>query len=166
MTGRRLPFHPTGRCRGHDCPVYANVIYPFPFNPPQVPADNPTGCYRLNFDAPANWREQDNRIVFEGVNSAFHCWLNGRYIGYSQDSRLPAEFNLNDAMTDGQNTLAVMVMRWSDGSYLEDQDMWWLSGIFRDVYLLSKAQHISPTIRSLPNRSTATVMANSLCRYN
>lgn len=130
--------------QGHDCPVYTNVTYPFAFNPPRVPGDNPTGCYRLNFEAPADWQNKDNRIVFEGVNSAFHCWLNGYYLGYSQDSRLPAEFSLNDALQDGQNTLAVMVLRWSDGSYLEDQDMWWLSGIFRDVYLLPKAKtHIA-----------------------
>ena len=132
--------------QGHDCPVYTNVVYPFPVYStlPNVPSDNPTGCYRVNFDAPPTGESRDNRIVFEGVNSAFHCWLNGRYIGYSQDSRLPAEFNLNEALTDGQNTLAVMVMRWSDGSYLEDQDMWWMSGIFRDVYLLSKAKiHIA-----------------------
>ncbi len=130
--------------QGHDCPIYTNVVYPFPFNPPQVPANNPTGCYRVGFTAPAGWRERDNRIVFDGVNSAFHCWLNGTYIGYSQDSRLPAEFDLNSALIDGENTLAVMVMRWSDGSYLEDQDMWWMSGIFRDVYLLGKAKtHIA-----------------------
>ncbi|GAL10168.1 beta-galactosidase [Vibrio astriarenae] len=82
--------------------------------------------------------EHTQRIIFDGVNSAFHLWCNGVWVGYSQDSRLPTEFDLSEYLTEGRNTLAVMVIRWSDGSYLEDQDMWWLSGIFRDVTLLSK----------------------------
>ncbi|MFA0070238.1 sugar-binding domain-containing protein, partial [Vibrio breoganii] len=79
-----------------------------------------------------------HRLTFDGVNSAFHLWCNGKWVGYSQDSRLPAEFDLSEYLQAGENTLAVMVLRWSDGSYLEDQDMWWLSGIFRDVTLLRK----------------------------
>ncbi|CAM3600304.1 beta-galactosidase [Parendozoicomonas haliclonae] len=151
----KIPVPSNWQMHGHDCPVYTNVVYPFPFNPPHVPADNPTGCYRVSFTAPDNWQEQDTRIVFDGVNSAFHCWLNGHYLGYSQDSRLPAEFSLNHALADGENTLAVMVIRWSDGSYLEDQDMWWLSGIFRDVYILPKAKtHIADfQIEALPVHS-------------
>ncbi|MTI15203.1 beta-galactosidase [Sansalvadorimonas verongulae] len=138
-----IPVPGNWQMHGHDCPVYTNVQYPFPFNPPLVPEHNPTGCYRLNFtaDTASNIHQ---RIVFEGVNSAFHCWLNGTYLGYSQDSRLPAEFDISQTLQEGNNTLAVMVIRWSDGSYLEDQDMWWLSGIFRDVYILSKPQqHIA-----------------------
>jgi beta-galactosidase len=80
------------------------------------------------------------RIIFDGVNSAFHLWCNGQWIGYSQDSRLPAEFDLSAALRPGQNRLAVMVLRWCDGSYLEDQDMWRMSGIFRDVTLLHKPE--------------------------
>ncbi|WP_338417528.1 sugar-binding domain-containing protein, partial [Vibrio breoganii] len=76
--------------------------------------------------------------IFDGVNSAFHLWCNGEWVGYSQDSRLPAEFDLSKFLSVGSNQITVMVLRWSDGSYLEDQDMWWLSGIFRDVTLLSK----------------------------
>ncbi len=125
--------------QGYDKPIYTNVKYPFVDNPPFVPKDNPTGIYRCYFDLPVNWQGRQQRIIFDGVNSAFHLWCNGIWIGYSQDSRLPAEFDLSKQLVLGKNQITVMVMRWSDGSYLEDQDMWWLSGIFRDVSLLSKA---------------------------
>ncbi|GLS91100.1 beta-galactosidase [Psychromonas marina] len=124
--------------QGYDKPIYTNVKYPFEDNPPFVPADNPTGIYRLNFDLPDTWQGRKQTITFDGVNSAFHLWCNGVWIGYSQDSRLPAEFDLSEQLQAGNNQLTVMVLRWSDGSYLEDQDMWWLSGIFRDVTLRSK----------------------------
>lgn len=127
--------------QGYDKPIYANVKYPFEVNPPFVPADNPTGCYRTTISITKEALTNTQRIIFDGVNSAFHLWCNGKWIGYSQDSRLPAEFDLTPHLIAGENTLAVMVIRWSDGSYLEDQDMWWLSGIFRDVTLLSKPQH-------------------------
>lgn len=127
--------------QGYDKPIYANVKYPFEVNPPFVPADNPTGCYRTTISLTAEELTNTQRIIFDGVNSAFHLWCNGKWVGYSQDSRLPAEFDLTPHLIAGENTLAVMVIRWSDGSYLEDQDMWWLSGIFRDVTLLSKPQH-------------------------
>lgn len=124
---------------GYDASIYSNITYPFPVNPPYVPADNPTGCYSLTFNLDAGWRETGRtRIIFDGVNSAFYLWCNGRWVGYGQDSRLPSEFDLSDFLTDGENRLAVMVLRWSDGSYLEDQDMWRMSGIFRDVSLLHK----------------------------
>ncbi|MDK1703788.1 beta-galactosidase [Serratia rubidaea] len=124
---------------GYDAPIYSNITYPFPVDPPRVPADNPTGCYSLTFslDKRAVSGEQ-TRIIFDGVNSAFHLWCNGRWVGYGQDSRLPSEFDLSDFLQQGENRLAVMVLRWSDGSYLEDQDMWRMSGIFRDVSLLHK----------------------------
>ncbi|MDV7104717.1 beta-galactosidase [Vibrio sp. TH_r3] len=127
-----------------DHPIYLNIKYPFDVNPPFVPKDNPTGCYRTSFEMNAADLEAQTRIIFDGVNSAFHLWCNGVWVGYSQDSRLPAEFDLSDHLVSGTNTLSVMVLRWSDGSYLEDQDMWWLSGIFRDVSLLYKPQtHIA-----------------------
>jgi len=126
------------QCQGFDRPIYTNVQYPFPLDPPRVPADNPTGCYVTEFDITEQWLERETRVIFDGVNSAFHLWCNGHWVGYSQDSRLPAEFDLSPHLSRGTNRLAVMVLRWSDGSYLEDQDMWWLSGIFRDVTLLSK----------------------------
>ncbi|MDM2771865.1 beta-galactosidase [Citrobacter sp. Cpo126] len=124
---------------GYDAPIYTNVTYPIPVNPPYVPAQNPTGCYSLTFNVEDAWLEEgQTRIIFDGVNSAFHLWCNGRWVGYGQDSRLPSEFDLSDYLLRGENRLAVMVLRWSDGSYLEDQDMWRMSGIFRDVSLLHK----------------------------
>jgi len=137
---------------GVDQPIYCNVKYPFEVNPPFVPQDNPTGCYRTTFLMDEAQLSQQSRIIFDGVNSAFYLWCNGQWVGYSQDSRLPAEFDLSPYLVNGENTLAVMVLRWSDGSYLEDQDMWWLSGIFRDVTLLTKPQHqisdvfVTPTL--------------------
>ncbi|WP_413527955.1 sugar-binding domain-containing protein, partial [Rahnella inusitata] len=124
---------------GYDAPIYTNVQYPIPVNPPFVPEENPTGCYSLTVDVDNTWLSSgQTRIVFHGVNSAFYLWCNGQWIGYSQDSRLPAEFDLSGVLRGGENRLAVMVLRWSDGSYLEDQDMWRMSGIFRDVVLMHK----------------------------
>ncbi len=97
--------------------------------------DNPTGCYRTRFSVPAIWTGRQVRLCFDGVDSAFHLWINGRAVGYSQDSRLPAEFDIAQYLCPGENLLAVRVYRWSDGSYLEDQDFWRLSGIYRDVAL-------------------------------
>lgn len=124
--------------QGYDKPIYTNVKYPFADTPPFVPRDNPTGLYRTSFQCTEQALANTHRIVFDGVNSAFHLWCNGKWVGYSQDSRLPAEFDLSAFVKAGENSLAVMVLRWSDGSYLEDQDMWWLSGIFRDVTLVTK----------------------------
>ncbi|NLG50804.1 MAG: DUF4981 domain-containing protein [Chloroflexi bacterium] len=123
--------------QGYDKPIYTNVQYPFPIDDNfSVPHDdNPTGSYRTRFTVPAAWANQQVWIVFEGVDSAFYLWVNGQLVGYSQDSRLPAEFNLTPYLREGENTLAAQVYRWSDGSYLEDQDFWRLSGIYRNVYL-------------------------------
>ena len=131
--------------QGYDRPIYTNVKYPFPVDPPRVPEENPTGCYSLDFEVPEQWLQGGRtRVIFDGVNSAFYLVCNGNRVGYSQDSRLSAEFDLTDFLQPGSNRLAVMVIRWSDGSYLEDQDMWWLSGIYRAVRLLHKPdQHIA-----------------------
>ena len=131
--------------QGYDRPIYTNVKYPFPCNPPLVPEDNPTGCYSRVFDLPDNWIDNGStRVIFNGVNSAFYLWCNGHKVGYSQDSRLPAEFDLTPWLQAGRNRLCVMVLRWCDGSYMEDQDMWWLSGIYRSVQLLHKpVSHIA-----------------------
>lgn len=123
--------------QGYDRPIYTNVQYPFPPNYPRVPEENPTGLYRTKFTVDESWDGRQIFIGFGGVDSAFYLWINGQMVGYSQDSRLPAEFDLTDYVEIGENQLAVQVMRWSDGSYLEGQDMWWLSGIYRDVYLYS-----------------------------
>ncbi len=137
---QKIPVPSNWQLQGFDKPIYCNVKYPFAVNPPFVPSDNPTGCYRTEFGVTQEQLAQRNHIIFEGVNSAFHLWCNGQWVGYSQDSRLPSEFDLQPFLLAGKNQIAVMVIRWSDGSYLEDQDMWWLSGIFRDVLLLTKPQ--------------------------
>ncbi len=131
--------------QGYDVPMYTNVQYPFPPDyMPEVPKDNnPVGSYRTTFTVPAEWTGKQVFIVFDGVDAAFYLWVNEQYVGYSQDSRLPAEFNLTPYLRPGQNTLAARVYRWCDGSYLEDQDFWRLSGIYRDVYLFAApAVHI------------------------
>ncbi len=126
-----MPVPSNWQMQGFDTPIYTNVTYPIPVNPPFVPQENPTGCYSLTFEVDDAWLQSgQTRIIFDGVNSAFHLWCNGQWMGYSQDSRLPAEFDLSGALRPGQNRLAVMVLRWCDGSYLEDQDMWRMSGIF------------------------------------
>ena len=138
--------------QGHDKPIYANIKYPFACNPPLVPKDNPTGCYSTTFQLPEHWQsEGQTRIIFDGVNSAFYLWCNGQMVGYSQDSRLPAEFDLTAFLQAGENRLSVMVIRWSDGSYLEDQDMWWLSGIYRSVKLLNKPHSHISNVRVTPD---------------
>jgi len=125
------------QCQGYDYPHYTNCPFPFPTDPPRVPTENPTGSYRRDFYVPDDWTDRQVLLHFEGVDSAFYVWVNGREVGFSKGSRLPAEFDISPFIRPGRNTLAVRVMRWSDGSYLEAQDMWWLSGIFRDVYLVA-----------------------------
>ncbi|WP_349920194.1 beta-galactosidase [Aeromonas veronii] len=137
--------------QGFDRPIYTNIKYPFPCDPPRVPAQNPTGCYSRTFSLPADWlAEGQVRITFDGVDSAFYLFCNGCWVGYSQDSRLPAEFDLTPFLQAGQNRLAALVLRWSDGSYLEDQDMWRMSGIFRSVTLLHKPERQLMDVRLTP----------------
>ena len=122
-----------------DVPIYSNFQYLFEVDPPFVPDENPTGCYRFRFSCTDEELRGSPRffLSFEGADSALCCWLNGTFVGYSQDSRLPAEFDVSNLVCE-QNVLAVVVVKFCDGSYLEDQDMWRLSGIFRDVILLRK----------------------------
>lgn len=125
--------------QGFDAPIYTDVSYPFAPNPPFVPADyNPVGAYVREFTVPDSWNGMDIFIDFEGVESAFYCWANGQLAGYSEDSRLPAHFNISKLLRKGKNRLAVQVFRYSDGSYLEDQDYWKYSGIERSVYLYAR----------------------------
>lgn len=132
-----LPVPSLWQMHGYGHPHYTNVKYPFPVDPPHVPSDNPTGCYRRRFTLPNGWDNRRLTLRFDGVDSAFHVWLNGQFVGYSQVSRMPAEFDVTDIAQPGENVLAVRVYQWCDGTYLEDQDMWWLSGIYRDVTLLA-----------------------------
>jgi beta-galactosidase len=124
---------------GYDVPIYVNISYPWGVaDPPHIPAhNNPVGSYRTRVTIPASWAGRDVYVTFGGVESAFYLWVNGERVGYSEDSRTPAEFNITKYVKDGENLLAVEVYRWSDASYLEDQDFWRLSGIFRDVTLWS-----------------------------
>ena len=125
--------------QGHDIPRYTNVQYPFPIDDAcTVPVDdNPVGTYRRNFTLPEDWAGRQTFLLFDGVDSAFYLWVNGQMVGYSEDSRLPAEFNVTEYLQAGENVVALQIYRWSSGSYLEDQDFWRLSGIFRSVYLWS-----------------------------
>lgn len=132
-----LPVPSNWQMHGYGRPHYTNVRYPFPVDPPHVPTENPTGLYRREFFVPETWDGQRIRLRFEGVDSAFQAWVNGHKVGFSKGSRLPAEFDVTDLVRPGHNVIAVRVHQWSDGSYCEDQDMWWLSGIFRDVYLIA-----------------------------
>ncbi|WP_423746475.1 glycoside hydrolase family 2 TIM barrel-domain containing protein [Haladaptatus sp. SPP-AMP-3] len=120
---------------GYGTPQYTDTAYPFPVDPPEVPTENPTGLYRRTVEVPESWDNREKVLRFEGVDSAFSVWVNGEHVGFSKGSRLPSEFSVTDEISSGMNTIAVKVVQWSDGSYLEDQDMWWLSGIFRDVSL-------------------------------
>lgn len=145
-----IPVPSNWQMQGYGSPLYTNVTYPFHKDPPRVmgtpPAHytsykfrNQIGSYRHTFTVPSNWKDRQVFIVFDGVDSAFYLWINGEKVGYSQDSRTPAEFNITQYLNSGQNVLAAEVYQYCDGSYLEDQDFWRLSGIFRNVYLYSTA---------------------------
>lgn len=124
--------------QGYGSPAYTNVRYPFPVDPPFVPDENPTGEYRYQFELPTDWPGGQSVIRFLGVDSAFTVWLNGVELGWSTGSRLTTEFEVGSHLHAGANVVAVQVHQWSPASYLEDQDMWWLSGIFRDVSVISR----------------------------
>ena len=119
--------------KGYGHPHYTNVNYPFPVNPPLVPSENPTGCYIREFEITDDWAEQRILLKFDGVDSFYYVWVNGQLAGMSKGSRNASEFDITDIAQIGVNRIAVQVLQWNDGSYLEDQDMWWLSGIFRNV---------------------------------
>ena len=123
---------------GYDHHQYTNVRYPIPLDPPHVPQDNPCGTYIRDFDYTPNPQAPSTYLTFEGVDSCFYVWLNGTYIGYSQVSHASAEFDVTDFFQPGANRLAVLVLKWCDGTYLEDQDKFRTSGIFRDVYLMDR----------------------------
>lgn len=123
---------------GYDTHQYTNIRYPFPFDPPYVPQDIPCGAYVHTFEYSRDEKAPKSFLNFEGVDSCFYVWINGSYIGYSQVSHMTSEFDVTGVLQDGTNTVAVLVMKWCDGSYLEDQDKFRMSGIFRDVYILKR----------------------------
>jgi beta-galactosidase/beta-glucuronidase len=154
----KIPVPGNWQLYGYDYPIYTNWKYPFHPDKPNVPRDfNPVGSYIKEFTLPENWTGNTGEIIlhFGGVNSCFFVWLNGKYVGYSEDSKLPSEFNITPHLQQGKNILSVEVYRYCDGTYLEDQDMWRVSGIERDVYLI-KTPEISINdfkIRATPDHS-------------
>ncbi|MCD8180258.1 MAG: beta-galactosidase, partial [Firmicutes bacterium] len=133
----KIPVPSCWQTQGYDCHQYTNTRYPFPYNPPYVPYENPCGAYVTTFESDNDYRKYLN---FEGVDSCFYVWLNGEFVGYSQVSHSTSEFDITDKVKKGENTLCVLVMKWCDGSYLEDQDKFRMSGIFRDVYILNRPE--------------------------
>jgi beta-galactosidase len=123
--------------QGFDNPHYTNVQMPFENDPPNVPDQNPTGMYRRSFRLPAAWKTRRTVLHIGGSESVTCVYLNGAFVGMTKDSRLPSEFDLTPHLSAGENSLAIKVIRWSDGSYVEDQDHWWMAGIHRDVFLYS-----------------------------
>lgn len=138
-----LPVPSNWQMFGYDIPHYTNVNYPIPVDDPFVPEENPVGIYSRAFILPEQWDEKSIYVNFEGVNSAFHLYINGEEAGYSQGAHLPSEFDITKYLNAGENTITVKVYKFSNGTYLEDQDFYRLSGIFRDVYLLARdSEHI------------------------
>ena len=127
---------------GYDSHQYTNVRYPIPLDPPYVPQENPCGAYIRKFMYQKQEKAPKAYLNFEGVDSCFYVWVNGTYVGYSQVSHATSEFDVTDVLADGENTLAVLVLKWCDGTYLEDQDKFRMSGIFRDVYLLNRPENV------------------------
>ncbi|GAA0430994.1 glycoside hydrolase family 2 TIM barrel-domain containing protein [Leifsonia naganoensis] len=134
-----IPVPAHWQLNGHGAPAYTNRRYPFPVDPPHIPDENPTGDYRRTFAVPADWAVERMLLRFDGIDSVGRVWLNGVELGVTSGSRLASEFDITDVVRRGEeNVLAVRVHQWSSATYLEDQDMWWLSGIFRDVTLLGR----------------------------
>lgn len=141
VTGwKKIPVPSNWEMQGYDKPIYKSAVYPFrPVNPPYVPKDyNGVGCYQKTFTVPANWKDKNVTLHFGGVSSAYKLWINGKFAGYAEDSFLPSEFNITPYLKPGENIISVWVIRWSDGSFLEDQDQWRMSGIHREVYLMAE----------------------------
>lgn len=159
-----IPTPGAWQYHGYDSHQYTNINYPFPFDPPYVPHANPAGAYRHEFHYQPDPQAPDATLVFEGVDSCFYLWLNGRYVGYSQVSHTVSAFEVTEFLREGTNTLAVLVCKWSDGSYLEDQDKFRCSGIIRDVYLLKRpAAHLKDyflTTEIQPNGAGVKLRAN------
>ncbi|MHA2716591.1 beta-galactosidase subunit alpha [Vibrio owensii] len=126
---------------GHGDLQYTDEGFPFPIDVPFVPTDNPTGAYQRTFTLGQQWDNKQTIIKFDGVETYFEVYVNGHYVGFSKGSRLTAEFDISAYVQQGENLLSVRVMQWADSTYIEDQDMWWTAGIFRDVYLVGK-EHV------------------------
>ncbi|WP_460761699.1 glycoside hydrolase family 2 TIM barrel-domain containing protein [Niabella terrae] len=136
----KIPVPSNWEMQGYDRPIYKSAVYPFrPVSPPNVPKDyNGVGCYQRSFVIPDTWKDMNITLHFGGVSSAFKVWINGKFLGYSEDAFMSSEFNVTPYLEAGENIISVWVIRWSDGSFLEDQDQWRLSGIHREVYLMAE----------------------------
>ncbi|MDD7051332.1 MAG: glycoside hydrolase family 2 TIM barrel-domain containing protein [Lachnospiraceae bacterium] len=152
-----LPVPGVWQMYGYDAHQYTNIRYPFPFDPPYVPYQNPCGAYLHEFDYHSEEEAPKAYLNFEGVDSCFYVWLNGEYVGYSQVSHSTAEFDVTNQLREGTNKLAVLVLKWCDGSYLEDQDKFRMSGIFREVYLLKRPKQAIRDyfIKTKPGKNSA-----------
>ena len=136
---QKIPVPSNWQFHSDDFPLYTNIIYPYKINPPYMPKEyNPIGLYHRKFELKKGWDDKEIFIHFGAVNSAFYIWINGTKVGYSEGSKTPSEFNLTNVLKQGENTIVLQVIRWSDGTYLEDQDFWRLSGIERDVFLYAQ----------------------------
>ena len=155
-----IPVPSNWQMHGYDKPYYTNVNYPFPVEPPYVPDINPCGIYETTFELNAQWCERDTYIVFEGVNSCHYLYVNDVFVGYSQGSRMQAEYNLASYLHEGENKIRVKVLKWCSGSYLEDQDDFRWSGIFRDVYLLSREKNAIKDIEIQADTKSIKVSAD------
>ena len=133
--GTDMPVPSNWQMEGFGIPQYTNSVYPIPLDPPNVPDDNPTGVYMRTFNVPKEWEGLGITLRFGGVDSFFYVYVNEKFVGMSKGSRIASEFDVSDVVSVGDNTIEVKVLQWSDSTYLEDQDMWWLSGIFREVSL-------------------------------
>lgn len=151
----KIPVPSCWQCHGYEKPYYTNENYPYPVDPPYVPDDNPCGVYRRFFEA--NDKSRDTYIVFEGVSSCFYLYINGIEVGYSQGSHNQSEFNITDYLINGKNEIMVKVLKWCDGSYLEKHGVFEFSGIFRDVYLLSRSKKKIRDIKIATNLDTLNI---------
>lgn len=166
VTPDTVPVPSCWQTLGYENPGYTNVNYPHPIDAPYVPDDNPCGVYSRSFDIDSSWKNRKTYIVFEGVSSCLFLYINGKYVGYTQGSHLQAEFDISDYIQDGTNTITAKVLKWCLGSYLEDQDFFRYSGIFRDVYLLSREENHIKDVFIKADTKTITVDAKSYDIYD
>jgi beta-galactosidase/beta-glucuronidase len=163
-----MPVPSNWTLNGFDKPIYTNMKYPWPCQPPLVPIENPTGVYRLEFDVPVAWKTEfhanEYTVTFHGVESAAYVYCNGAFAGFSKDSRLPFEFSVTEHLRPTDNVLTVAVCRWSDGSYVEDQDQWWMAGIHRSVTLTRRGRHQDITDFNVQADATGHIACRITCR--
>ncbi|MCL2051601.1 MAG: DUF4981 domain-containing protein [Lachnospiraceae bacterium] len=163
----KMPVPSVWQLNDYDQPNYINVDYPFPVDPPYLPDENPVGIYAVDFSIADEWKSRETYLVFEGVSSFFYLYVNGKKVGFSKGSHMQSQFNLTEYLRPGENRLSVIVFKWCDGSYLEDQDFFRYSGIFRDVYLLSRPKgHLCDVFILAGADGKLTVTADTDCEFS